>query len=109
MRGFPLNGCQFQVPASHRGLVFQENDRPLDENTERTFKVSGMFDEFTYWNYDKLPSDNDKLKQALVWNDFANAVRDQIYFMFLSFFIDSSLTENHIHVTVAYANYSRRI
>lgn len=74
LRGFPLNGCQFQVPKSHRGIVFQEDQRPLDENAERTFKANGIFDEFTYWNYDKQPSENDKLKQALVWNDLAKVV-----------------------------------
>lgn len=75
LRGFPLNGCNIKVPSSHRGIVFQEDQRPLDENAERTFKVSGIFDESTYWNYDKLPSNNDKLKQALTWNDYAKAVR----------------------------------
>lgn len=74
LRGFPLNGCDFQVPKSHRGIVFQEDQRPLDENAARTFKVSGIFDEFRYWNYDKQPSENDKLKQALVWNGLAKCV-----------------------------------
>lgn len=74
LRGFPLNGCQFKVPESYQGVIFQENHRPLDENDDRTFKVSGTFNEFTYWNYDKNPSENDKLKQALQWNEFANAV-----------------------------------
>lgn len=73
-RGFPLNGCQFKVPESHRGVVFQEDQRPLDENAERTFKVAGIFNKFVYWNYDKQPSQNDKLKQALIWNDLAEAV-----------------------------------
>lgn len=75
LRGFPLNGCPFEVPKTHRGIVFQEDHRPLDENAERTFKVTGIFNEFTYWNYDKQPSENDKLKQALGWNDLAKVVR----------------------------------
>lgn len=95
LRGFPLNGCQFKVPESHRGIVFQEDHRPLDENAERTFKVSGIFNEFTYWNYDKVPSDNDKLKQALGWNEFAKAVRitfiDFIYFI-VSLVFDSAIS-----------------
>lgn len=69
------------MPKSHRGVVFQEDHRPLDENAERTFKASGIFNEFTYWNFDKIPSDNDKLKQALVWNDFAKAVRRLVYIL----------------------------
>lgn len=74
LRGYPLNGCEFKVPESHRGVVFQEDQRPLDENAERTYKVAGIFNEFIYWNYDKQPSDNDKLKQALIWNNLAEAV-----------------------------------
>lgn len=71
-----MNGCQFKVPETHRGVVFQEDQRPLDENAERTFKAAGIFDEFVYWNYDKQPSDNDKLKQALMWNNLADAVSE---------------------------------
>lgn len=78
MRGFPLNGCEFKVPESHQGIIFQETQRPSDENEDRAFKVSGAFNEFTYWNYDKHPSDNDKLKQALQWNEFANAIHAPI-------------------------------
>lgn len=74
LRGYPLNGCEFKVPESHCGVVFQEDQRPLDETAERTFKVAGIFNEFIYWNYDKQPSDNDKLKQALIWNNLAEAV-----------------------------------
>lgn len=77
LRGFPMSGCKFNVPKSHRGIIFQEVQRPLDENADRTFKVNGIFNEFTYWNYDKHPSDNDKLNQALMWNDFANAVSEK--------------------------------
>lgn len=65
------------MPESHRGIAFQEDQRPLDENAERTLKVAGIFNEFTYWNYDKQPSDNDKLKQAMLWNNLAEAVRNK--------------------------------
>lgn len=78
MRGFPLNGCNFKVPESYQGIIFQETQRPLSETDDRTFKVSGIFDEFTYWNYDKVPSDNDKLKQALQWNEFAATIHKPI-------------------------------
>lgn len=74
LRGFPLDGCKFSVPEPFHGVVFQEMNRPLEENAERTFKVNGVFKDFTYWNYNKEPSENDQLKQALQWNDFANAV-----------------------------------
>lgn len=74
IRGYPLDGCKFQVPANMQGIVFQELNRPLEENANRTFKVNGVFSEFTYWNYNREPSDNDQLRQALQWSDFANAV-----------------------------------
>lgn len=74
LRGFPLDGCTFKVPEHFQGIVFQETQRPMEENARRTFKVCATFDEFTYWNYDKEPSENDQLKQALIWSDFANVV-----------------------------------
>lgn len=74
LRGYPLNGCKFTVPDTHEGVIFQETQRPLDETADRTFKVKGVFNEFTYWNYDKIPSHDDKLKQALQWNKYADAV-----------------------------------
>lgn len=83
LRGAPLDGCQFKVPETHCGVIFQENNRPLDQNADRTFKARGIFNEFTYWNYDKKPSDNDKLKQCLAWNDFAKVVR-HLYFYIIS-------------------------
>lgn len=74
IRGYPLDGCKFRVPANMQGIVFQELNRPMEENVNRTFKVNGVFSEFTYWNYNREPSDNDQLRQALQWTDFANAV-----------------------------------
>lgn len=74
LRGYPLDGCKFDVPSHYQGVVFQEIQKPLNEDATRTFKVNGIFSNFTYWNYDKEPSNNDQLRQALIWNDFANIV-----------------------------------
>lgn len=82
LRGYPLDGCKFDVPKEYQGVVFQEIQKPLNENTDRTFKVNGIFSNFTYWNYDREPSDNDLLKQALVWNEFANVV--SIFYLLIS-------------------------
>lgn len=71
-----MDGCNFKVPDNFQGIVFQETQRPMEENARRTFKVRGAFDELIYWNYDKKPSQNDQLQQALLWSDFANAVRN---------------------------------
>lgn len=78
-----MDGCKFDVPKEYQGIVFQEIQKPLNENADRTFKVNGKFSNFTYWNYDREPSDNDVLKQALVWNEFANVVCIFDYFSFI--------------------------
>lgn len=74
IRGYPLDGCRFDVPSPFQGVVYQEMNRPMDENADRTFKVNGVFNSFTYWNYNREPSANDQLRQALQWTDFANVV-----------------------------------
>lgn len=74
LRGYPLDGCRMKVPDKMQGIVYQEPQQSLDENAKRFFRAKGIFSEFTYWNYDKEPSNNDALKQALDWNDFANVV-----------------------------------
>lgn len=74
LRGFPLAGCKLTVPKTHEGVIFQESHRSLGEDVDRNFKIKAVFNEFTYWNYDKIPSKEDKLNQALQWNEFADAV-----------------------------------
>lgn len=74
LRGYPLDGCRMKVPKEYQGVVYQETQRPMLEDTKRWFRTKGIFSEFTYWNYDKEPSNNDALKQAFVWNDLANVV-----------------------------------
>lgn len=75
-RGHPLEGCRFTVPNTHKGLIFQETDTPLDENTNRVFKLAGSFDSFDYWNYDKAPSKADAFRQMWDVVSVAEAVSD---------------------------------
>lgn len=56
------------------GVVYEENKTKLSE-TNRTFKVNSVFNEYVYWNYDKIPSDNDALIKALDWIQIAKSVR----------------------------------
>lgn len=42
---------------------------------QRNLYSNKIFSEFTYWNYDKMPSKNDALAAALDWIDIAEAVR----------------------------------
>ncbi|XP_055911941.1 uncharacterized protein LOC129945969 [Eupeodes corollae] len=65
LRGFPLDGIDFQVPSTLNGVVFQEAQRTSGESCGRLLKVTGTFKNFTYWNYDKVPSASDGIRQAL--------------------------------------------
>ena len=73
-RGRPLIGEVISLPSGLKGLVVQETKQPLVENVERTLHVSNMFDEMTYWNWDKIPSPNDPFISALNWIDVSEAV-----------------------------------
>ncbi|KAM7342321.1 ribonuclease H2 subunit C [Cochliomyia hominivorax] len=65
LRGYPLQGEILKVPDGYKGLVLQETRKPLDEEADRTLRIKGCFEDFTYWNYDKIPSLSDGYKQAL--------------------------------------------
>ncbi|XP_017027603.1 ribonuclease H2 subunit C [Drosophila kikkawai] len=78
LRGYPLMGERLKVPEGYRGLVLQETDKPLSESSDRQLRLTGVFDEFTYWNYDKVPSNGDAYRQALVMADVAQALSQPI-------------------------------
>lgn len=54
--------------------MFTESKRTDAENKERNLYCTGTFSQFTYWNYDRIPSKNDPLAAALDWVDVAKAV-----------------------------------
>lgn len=74
IRGFPMKGVQMKVPEGFLGVVMQETKKTLLEDSERTFKMSGKFDDFVYWNYDKVPSNNDALHRATTWAAISSAI-----------------------------------
>lgn len=61
-------------PEGYVGMVLHESVKPATENEDRKFYVVHNFDSIVYWNYDKTPSKNDALDQALAWIDIAEAV-----------------------------------
>lgn len=71
LRGYPLLGKRESVPEGYKGLVLQETDPNL---TDRQLRLTGTFDEFTYWNYDKVPSNGDGYQQAVNMLHVAEAV-----------------------------------
>lgn len=49
-------------------------NKKTDTEKERNLYCTGTFSQFTYWNYDRIPSKNDALAAALDWVDVAKAV-----------------------------------
>lgn len=74
-RGYPLEGTTVVVPEGYKGITFFEYKKPDAEGVERNLHSTGIFTQFTYWNYDKIPSKNDAFVAALDWIDIAEAVR----------------------------------
>lgn len=74
LRGFPLKGTAVKLPNNFQGIVLREEEKLQIESSERDLKFGGKFSEFTYWNYDKNPSENDAYRKALHWMKVAEAV-----------------------------------
>ncbi|XP_016947579.1 uncharacterized protein LOC108022892 [Drosophila biarmipes] len=77
LRGYPLVGEQLKVPSGYRGLVLQETEKPSG-SSDRQLRLTGVFGDFTYWNYDKVPSNGDAYRQALLLADVAQALSQPI-------------------------------
>ncbi|KAH0955461.1 hypothetical protein HN011_007806 [Eciton burchellii] len=73
-RGYPLQGKKVIIPTEYKGMMFIENKKSDIENKDRHLYNAGTFSQFTYWNYDKIPSKNDALAAALDWIDIAEAL-----------------------------------
>lgn len=67
-------GKVVNVPEDYVGIVFHETCRPASQKDERKFFPVHQFDKFVNWNWDKIPSKNDTIRQALDWIDIADAV-----------------------------------
>lgn len=61
-------------PEGYVGLVLHESVKPSTDKEDRKFYVVHNFDSMVYWNWDKTPSKNDAIDQALDWIDIAEAV-----------------------------------
>ncbi|KAJ8706667.1 hypothetical protein PYW07_012745 [Mythimna separata] len=75
-RGYPLTGKKMSLPEGYTAVVVTEAKRPLAEDADRKFQVTGGFKEFTNWNWDKKPSENDKIVGALDWIHIAEALHE---------------------------------
>ncbi|EDW02113.1 uncharacterized protein LOC6559512 [Drosophila grimshawi] len=71
LRGYPLLGKREAVPKGYKGVVLQETD---PHQAQRQLRLTGTFEEFTYWNYDKVPSKGDGYQQAMTMLQVAEAL-----------------------------------
>ncbi|GAB6031786.1 hypothetical protein CHUAL_010189 [Chamberlinius hualienensis] len=67
-RGRSLIGDEINLSKNYCGVVIEKS------SNEGNFKAINRFDKFTYWNWDKQTSDNDKIKQALSWLAISQAI-----------------------------------
>lgn len=63
-----------KLPENLTGIVLRESEKLQIDDAERELKFGGKFSKFTYWNYDKNPSDNDAYRKAMHWEKIAGAV-----------------------------------
>ncbi|XP_057661801.1 uncharacterized protein LOC130897150 isoform X2 [Diorhabda carinulata] len=77
-RGYPLSGKIIDLPDGYVGIVLHESLRPETDKCERKFHVTNKFLKITHWNWDKEPSDNDIITQALQWVDIAEVLHSPI-------------------------------
>lgn len=69
-----MKGVEIKLPDNIQGVIARENDKLAIDDAERVLKFNGKFDKFMYWNYDKIPSENDSYRKALHWLKVAEDV-----------------------------------
>ncbi|CAO1426293.1 unnamed protein product [Diamesa serratosioi] len=78
LRGYPLKGVEIKLPENLQGVVFRENEQLKIEDAERELKFGGKFDSFTYWNYDRIPTENDAYKKLTHYLKISEALHTEI-------------------------------
>jgi len=71
-RGYPLEGERLKIDENYRGVVI-DTGRPSITAKENVRAVC-TFDSLTFWNYDKIPGENDNYQQALQWMKVSEAL-----------------------------------
>lgn len=72
IRGYSLKGQHLKLPENLNGVIFRESESL--QSGDRTLKFGGNFTKFIYWNYNRLPSENDSLKKSFHYLDIVDAV-----------------------------------
>lgn len=77
LRGRPLDGEVVQVPKGSELLVLQAGQGDGlggERNEAKVLRVIKRTNQFSYWNYDRAPSNQDNLQQALQWTELAEVL-----------------------------------
>lgn len=79
-RGRPLQGRLVKIPDGYRGHMLSKQDKSHANNNKANngLKVKKHFDEFTYWNWDQLPSKNDAVVKAMGWLRISKSIHDPV-------------------------------
>lgn len=73
-RGRPLQGRKIELPEGYKGFVVSGQTSKGSDN-----KIPNKsFEQFTYWNWDELPSGEDTAVKALQWINIANAIHGNV-------------------------------
>jgi ribonuclease H2 subunit C len=74
LRGRPLLGHVVKLPKKYECVVLQS---VRGGHEKKQWRATKRLDRFTYWNYDRQPSDEDKLKKALQWIKLAKIMHEE--------------------------------
>ena len=79
-RGRLLDGKTINVPENYCGYVLAEKKKPFSEDENRTFEISGKFENFTQWYLDsQYSSDNVTARACSTWpGQLAEAIHKHV-------------------------------
>ncbi|GIY66050.1 uncharacterized protein CDAR_454471 [Caerostris darwini] len=78
LRGHPLKGQKIKIPKGYIGVVLKDNEKMSLSDSNKDFKKVATFKEFTAWNWDVLPTSEDKLVKAFQWINIASALHKPV-------------------------------
>ncbi|XP_033735658.1 ribonuclease H2 subunit C-like [Pecten maximus] len=77
-RGRPLKGEVIQVPHGYTGLIVKETRKAITEDEDRHLTAMNKFKEINFWNLDRTPCEDDKMKQAKTWLELAKVLHQPL-------------------------------
>ncbi|GFY32900.1 uncharacterized protein TNCV_4025241 [Trichonephila clavipes] len=67
-----------RIPDNYIGVVLKENKNLSISDDKRDLKKGATFKEFTSWNWDIVPSPQDKLVKALQWINLTSVLHKPV-------------------------------